>query len=1007
MSVAGTADVPIEVLGGLVTNLAAADLPHGVSPDCQDVQFQIGSVKTRPGLTSLYQLIGNPTINFMKTYENLQEVPRFLSLDSLGVLRVDATPGGALNVISSGILPGSFCSACSLFGREYFAFGNPYEGFDIPRQYDDTNFDRVSQYGPALAPSVVDETVAYALIASPVGAIMLAPYTIIQASENGDICTLTIRIGAAAGPTAFNVQQGDTIVVSGCTVAGYNGTFTIADTKSLVATFNSLSTITYYNATTGLAVDNSGTGSLQFSYADLTSSVAAQGIVPSGASVIVAGVTNAAYNGTWRVVQGITAGVFDIVVAFAQTGVGSSGGGTVAIVGNVDAGLHQVSVIFVTRNGYYTRPAPPSSWTAAGSKRAVVTSVPIGPPNVIARVLCFTGVAGASFYHLGPTGITLFSSNMVISDNTTTQTTVDFSDELLLLGTLDDPLFNQNVLSPAAGSIDYSERLFWWGTQANIQNVLNLSFDGGFSNLTSATTGTLPNFPLGWQLDATYSPGGASANVQGEPAVFGDAYAIYGNGATPTRGKITQSVYLDYLLNTVFLTNTAYTVRARIMVLNATAGTVHVNLQSTIGGFTTVGISQAWNTLTGTYLAYEGNLTSGLTSIPTDLQLQIYADGTPNNGAIFLVDEIEIFPTDQQFNNSTLIASFGQEQFQGQESYDSQTGQIQYNLNNGQSIRACFKIRERLYIVKEHCFGVTQDDGVNEPSGWTIDDVSKRVGTPSTRGVAVGEDWVVIAHRTGLYLFWGGEVLSITEEIRPTWESINWEYGYLLSVAVDTRRRRIFVSAPFGSSTVPNETLVLDYHDVGSDATAIASNPPIHLTYTGRKTAFDRARKWCPWTIPANSIAQIEQEDLQSQVYFGSNDGTGNVNLLDDTDAIFTDNGATIPSYYTTAFWVEQPLEQSLKLGTHRKLFLYLTTYCQGNGLIGVTIFRDTLSDAIVLNPQALSNPAVQDIEMMLNQTIERMAIKISSQGNGEWFDLQKMTANVSPDPWAPVRGVN
>jgi len=69
MAVAGSIDSPLEIFGGLVTDMAAADLPAGVSPDCQDVAFVPGSVKTRPGLQSMFSAIaGNPTVNYLKTY---------------------------------------------------------------------------------------------------------------------------------------------------------------------------------------------------------------------------------------------------------------------------------------------------------------------------------------------------------------------------------------------------------------------------------------------------------------------------------------------------------------------------------------------------------------------------------------------------------------------------------------------------------------------------------------------------------------------------------------------------------------------------------------------------------------------------------------------------------------------------------------------------------------------------------------------------------------------------
>jgi hypothetical protein len=990
MSVEGSVDVAVEILGGLVTNIVPADLPHGVSPDCQDVRFEIGSVRTRPGVTAQYTLAGNPTINYLKTYETLNEVPRLLSLDSLGILRKDVAPGGALTTISSAILPGSFIKSTSLFGREYLAMNNGTNGVDIPRQYDDTNFDRISQCGPGAAPAVVDEAIVLTIVASANGTSEPVAANIAN-SPNGAVQTgniVTITVTSVLGVLGVGAH----VVIAGVGVAGYNGT-------QIVTAILNNAQFQYILATSGLAASGGGTAQSCIAQYTTVQNYLPNGLVV-GQSVTIAGVGVAGYNGTFNVFAQGGQTVFFVDLGVAN--LAASGGGTVTLNGNIPAGKHQLSVIFVTRNKYYTKPAPPITWTAGGGKRAIIGNIPIGPPNVIARVLCFTAVNGASFYHLGPTGLTLATSNMYIADNSTTTLTVDFTDQLLLLGTLDDPLFNQIELPPVAGIIDYSTRLFAWGEQGNLQNLLNLSFDGGF------TTGMLPLIPLGWTPDATLYPGGASAINQGQPVVFGDAFAIFGNGATAVRGKITQTLATDYLGNPILLPNTAYSVRARIQVNAAAgAGTMHIGLTSASQGILITGISLAWNQLTQTYLAYSAPITAGLAAIPSDLLLNVYVDGTPNNTAIFLIDDIQIFPTNAQFNNSNVRGSKGQLNTQGQESYDSQTGLIQVSLNDGQSVRTAFKIRERLYFVKEHGFYVTQDDGVNECSSWQVLDVSKKVGTPSINGVGIGEDWVVIAHRTGLYLFWGGEPQKISQEIQPTWDTINWQYGSTISVTVDTRKKRMLVCAPFGASTIPNKTLVLDYHDVGDDPTAIAGSPPIHLTYTGRKTAFDRARKWCPWTIPANSIAQIEQANLQTLVYFGSNDGTGRINQLDDTGTVFTDNGAVIPSYYTTAFFVEQSMEQALRLNTHRKLFQYLTMYTQGSGTVGVTVYLDSLLNAIVLNPQTLSNPAMKDIEMTTNQLIERMAVKLSSSGVGQWFDFQKMTVNAKPDPWAAVRGIN
>jgi hypothetical protein len=982
MTTAGSFDAPIEIFGGLVTDMSPADLPHGVSPDCQDVVFSNGNVLTRPGLQSLFgPLAGNPTINYIKTYETLNATLRTMVLDSNGNLYKETTPG-TLATVTANLAQNSYASSTTIFGREYIAFSDGKIGDDLPRQFDDTNFDRVSQIGPAGAPSVVEESSIVAIAASPTGATQPSAVTILAspagASENGFLVTITTA-------SAHGLTAGQSVTISGVGVTSYNGTFPV------VTILNSTQ-FTYLAGASGLA--NSGGGTSACATATI------QTLTPHGLSVgqlvTVASVAVSGYNGTFNVVSIPDSTHFTYTATVG--GLATSGGGTSAAAGNIDSGVHQVCVMFQTRQGYLTAPGPAASWTASGAKRAVVTNIPTGPSNVTARILCFTGAGGDSFFYVG-SGASLFSGNMIIADNTTTTLTVDFSDAILLAGTNVDNMFRLIELADCAGVIDYSERLFWWGERNRVTNFANLSFDGGF------TGPSLPHYPLGWTPDGTFGGGGTDEESN---TVFGAAYSIVGNGTTTIRGMITQSAVQDALGTPILQTNTDYTVRARVAINSTLAqGTVHIHLFSASGGINTTGIQLTAAQLSTSYAEFSAELTAPLSTIPSDLVLRIYADGTPTFNGQFYIDCIEVTPTAQPVNASIVRAS----RVEDPESFDGIDGLLSIAENNGQAIRAAFKLRERLYFVKEHSLFATQDDGTNEPALWSISEISRKLGTPSVHGIGIGEDWVVIAHRTGLYLFNGGEPVKISQEIQPTWDTINWQYGQTLWVTVDTKERRIFIGAPIGTATSPNKIIVLDYRDLDT-AEDITGRPPINITYTGRKTATDKTRKWSPWTVTANSCALIERPDGTTQVLMGGGvpgvgggGATGKVYLVSASQ--LSDDGNAIPSYYTTHFFPERAVEQSLDLGAHRKLFSYLTMYVEGAGSLSLTSFTETQSAPVSQPSLPLSSPSTEDLELPINILGERVAFQVATNQSGAWFRLQKFIPSVRPDPWAPVRGFN
>ncbi len=795
MSIETFSPLPLNVFGTWVTLLDPSDVPAGMSPNLADVDFFPGGVRTRPGLVSQYAaLAGVPQINGVKTYITTNLVQRTLVLDSLGNLYEEITPGVLSLIAASAVGPNLYLASTTHFGREYMAFGDGSIGQDLPRQYDDSNYDRVSQVGPGEGPTVVDST--------------------------------------------------------------------------------------------------------------------------SG--------------------------------------------------GSISPGVHQVAVVFVTRQGYWTAPSPVVSWTAGGAWRANLTNIPTGPSNVVQRLLAFTASGGSNFYNVPAT--------MTINDNTTTSLSVDFTDTILLSGTSMDYLFSQIELPEQLGVVAYSERLFWWGERAQMDNWRNLTFDGGWDSSASGR-------PLGWHPDSVLGPGGSR---ESSDVVWGDAYRITADGVSAARGYISQGAIADSAGNPLIVPNTDYSVRARIKrSANLSAGTLQINLFSPTMSQVGLGLAVTAAQATIGYQEFTAELCPPQASLPPDLTLRVFAGVTPApSGESFLVDNIEVFPTDVA-QNPSLVRCSGTEE---PEAYDGVTGIMSIAENNGQGIRAAFTIRNNLYFVKERSMYVTANDGINEPALWQVEEVSNQVGTPSAHGVGIGEEWAVIAGRSGLYLFDGSEPTKISQEIQPTWDAINWEYGKLIWVQVDTQHKRILVGVPMGSATQPNQILMLDYTEGFGD--------PI----VAMLTAPERSRKWAPWSISANSCGLIERANGVAQIFFGSNNSSGKIYGL--TPGTYSDDGGAINSYYSTAFLAATGL-------SGRNLFGYLTAYVQGSGSLAISAFTPGDASSLPLGSWTLGSPASRDMEQFTNVLAERASYLLGTSAPSSWFSLTKLVPWAKPDPFAIVRGGN
>ena len=109
----------------------------------------------------------------------------------------------------------------------------------------------------------------------------------------------------------------------------------------------------------------------------------------------------------------------------------------------------------------------------------------------------------------------------------------------------------------------------------------------------------------------------------------------------------------------------------------------------------------------------------------------------------------------------------------------------------------------------------------------------------------------------------------------------------------------------------------------------------------------------------------IERSDGTAQLFIGNGVGNGKIYQLNPSQ--LSDDGAAINSFYATAYFVPSEMEDSLGVGSHRKLFGYLTAYVQGSGSLNLSALADSAASVQSLPVVALSNPALNDLEMPIN----------------------------------------
>lgn len=655
----------------------------------------------------------------------------------------------------------------------------------------------------------------------------------------------------------------------------------------------------------------------------------------------------------------------------------------------VTVGIHQLVVIFQTRTGYLTAPSPIGTYTATGGLRVFV-EVPIGPPNVVARIVAFTGAGGGNFFYLPVApqlnGVT-YGTSTVINDNTSNGTWFNFSDESLFAGTaIDIPgnnLFNLQVLGPCMGFFSYASRLFAWGERNKVQNFRNMGFEGGSFAVSISN-------PTGWTVTGT---GGALSQ-------FGD----YGIAWTSTSATISQSGYQDSFGIAIIQPNTQYTYRGWVR------GNSIATLSSLSTGFS---ISATIADLNG---GFRETVFSGKTpaTIPSDLILTISGAAT--------VDEIEIIYT---LNPYILTAKVSY--VNNPESFDGVTGIIGPE-GDPHPVLGMEERKDVLCLLTAGPQGSlyeTEDTPSGEPATWSVRRIASQCGLISLWGVTKFEDWFAWASDTGLRMFDGSNVEKVSQEIQPWWNGIQPQAQQFTVIANDPYTRRLYVAACQESFTFPDSMYVMDYRDLNTSA-SLANAGTLHVGYTGKVVTTDLTRKWSKWTMTINYMGLLLAGAGTSFMAFCG----GNGGLATSTNsAVYSLNEGTIDgidafygpfwqnSHYPTYFFISAEEAEQKQLGVNRLQHQFMSMNCTGVGSVFVVPNLDRIGNTgRPTRALAVSETMDRDLEFGLNLSAERISYDVRCQPAGPQpapatspagFKISSLTLAVQTNPFSPIRGKN
>ena len=299
---------------------------------------------------------------------------------------------------------------------------------------------------------------------------------------------------------------------------------------------------------------------------------------------------------------------------------------------------------------------------------------------------------------------------------------------------------------------------------------------------------------------------------------------------------------------------------------------------------------------------------------------------------------------------------------------------------------------------KNHSVHAIQPVSGTAPATWDSVMKHRSVGACGPRAVAIGEQFAIFADRSGLWKYEVSGGVSafdmLTNEIRNTWDSINWTYAYKIWVHIDEGNKEIRIGVPLGTSAECNKVLTLNYLTGWDEPVTINMFGKLMASHHARKWSIDDLQATMAVTVDRNLVTSVDSRIDNRQILLASSQADGNVNMI--VPGFYADGSAGIDQQFQPAFAQNENLAILMLAGGS---FAAL-----GHGILKYKAVTDDPAEIFPWRTQMLKAIQTHFVDGIRGEDQHFSYLFTNGKVAGSWFEWNEAVFWARPK-WQAVQG--